>query len=639
LIAAVLMIAAGTALAGTQDVRYVARLANRNKVGLTVTNYGFFGNNFTSRSSSFEFPLGSGFEHMSRAGLWVGALALSDTGAFVGVTTALVDATQGGASANETEFAPTADVVSERSRLVNSRVYSPAAISDQDLICSYTDAAPKSPFGNQRERHSPLHVTVRQTTLGFTLRAAEAFVVARFVVVNDGAPLRDAWLGLYAQLASGDKNRYTTWPPSAGSGPGSWYFKAHIEFDAARRLFSERYCLAPPYPVRCDESAVPPWAGVKLLGVSPGDITGKRVNWRWWTFALGDTSRDEDVEKYGLMRDPRVDDPTGCALLGACSPIQLMSVGPFDRIEHGDSVSVDVAFVGGLDQPALQAHADYAQFAHDVHYRLPSPPPSPRVLVETGLQHAEVWWDDSPEFASDPTSPAPGGRDFEGYRVYLGLDQQAPARVAQFDLRDTTGFNTGLEPALAPVPRVKDGVTYRYHHRIDGLKDGFRYWGAVTSYDTGDQTVESLESGLTENKFLVIPMANAAEHPGVFVFPNPYRVEAVWDAGRPPRDKVVWFGGLPARCTVRVYTLAGDRVMSREFDGSVYHTENIRGLWTPERNPDTGAPALSGASFAWDLISDRGQAIASGLYIWTVEDRAGGAVQRGKLLVVKSDRE
>jgi hypothetical protein len=384
---------------------------------------------------------------------------------------------------------------------------------------------------------------------------------------------------------------------------------------------------------------VPPWAGIKLLGVTPGDIADKRVNWRWWTFVLGDPSRDEDVEKYRLMSDSVVDDPTGCLLLGQCSPIQLLSVGPFDRIEHGDSVSVDVAFVGGDDQPGLRTHADYAQFAHDVHYQLPSAPPSPRVLVETGSQYAEIWWDDSPEFAVDPTSPAPGGRDFEGYRVYLGLDQQAPARLAQFDLRDTTGFNTGLEPALAPVPRVRDGITYRYHQRIDGLKDGFRYWGAVTSYDTGDQSIESLESSISQNKFLVIPMANATEHPGVIVFPNPYRVEAAWDTGRPPRDKVVWFTGLPSRCTVRIYTLAGDQVLSKEFDGSVYHTENVRGVWTPESNPDTGAPALSGGSFAWDLISDRDQAVASGLYIWTVEDHAGGHVQRGKLLVVKSDRE
>jgi hypothetical protein len=625
--------------AHAQSVRYVARLANRNRLGMTVTNYGFFGNNFTSRSPSLEFPLGSGYEHMSRAGLWIGALALSDSGAFTGVTTALVDATQGGASADETEFSPLGDVVTERSRIPNSRVYSPAAISDQDLLCEYTDAVPKHHSGNQIEDHQPLNIRVRQVTLGFTLRTADAFVVHRYIITNDGAPLRDAWLGMYAQFASGNKNSYSVWPPSAGSGPGSWYFKAHIEYDAARRLFSERYCAAPPYPDNCRASVVPPWAGIKLLGVGPDSIASKRVNWRWWTFSPGDTSRDEDRDKYRLMSDTQIDDPTGCALLGACSPIQLLSVGPFTRIEHGDSVSFDVAFVGGEDQPSLLAHADYAQFAHDVNYRLPSAPPSPRLLVQAGSRHADLWWDDSPESVVDPTSPAPGGHDFEGYRVYIGLDQQDPTRLAQYDLVDTTGFNTGLGPALAPEPLVQDGITYRYHYRVSGLKDGFRYWGAVTSYDTGDPSVESLESSIGQNKFMVIPTANAQEHPGVIVFPNPYRVEARWDAGKPPRDKVVWFAGLPSRCTIRVYTLAGDQVMARDFDGAAYHTENIRGIWTPERNPDTGPPSLSGGAFAWDLITDRGQATATGLYMWTVEDHTGGPVQRGKLLVVRSDRE
>jgi hypothetical protein len=625
--------------ARSETVRYVSRLANVNRVGLGVTNYGFFGNNFTSRSPSFEFPLGSGLEHMSRAGLWVGALALADTGGFVGVTTALVDAAQGGASASETEFAPLSDVVSERSRITNNRAYSPAAIADQDLIAEYGDATPKSASGNQNERHTPLHIRVRQTTLGFTLRSANAFVVARFTVINDGPTLSDVWLGMYAQLASGNKNLYSVWPPSAGSGPGSWYFKAHIEYDAARRLYAERYCLAPPYPGGCAAQGVPAWAGVQLLGSTPGTIADRRVNWRWWTFALGDVDRDEDGERYHLMSDSLVDDPNGCALLGQCSPIQLLSVGPFPLLTHGDSLTFDVAFVGGEDRAALLRNADYAQFAHDLNYRLPSAPPSPLVFVEAGSQHADVWWDDSPESTVDPTSPAPGGRDFEGYRIYLGPDQQAPTQVLQFDVRDATGFNTGLESALAPEPLVRDRVRYRYRRRIEGLKDGFRYWGAVTSYDTGDSAVASLESGLSQGKFMVIPTATASEHTGVFVFPNPYRVEAVWDAGRPPRDKVIWFGGLPERCVIRAYTLAGDQVLSFDYDGRVYHTENVRGLWTPDHNPDTGAPAVSRAAFAWDLISDRGQAIASGLYLWAVEDRSDGSVQRGKLLVIKSDRE
>src|SRR5262249_26472978 len=100
LLLALVLVLAAVPPAAAQTIRYVARLANRNRVGLTVTNYGFFGNNFTSRSSSFEFPLGSGLEHMSRAGLWVGALAIDPDGPFTGVTSALVDAVQGNASAD-----------------------------------------------------------------------------------------------------------------------------------------------------------------------------------------------------------------------------------------------------------------------------------------------------------------------------------------------------------------------------------------------------------------------------------------------------------------------------------------------------------------------------------------------------------
>ena len=106
MLAGVLLTTLAVPAARAQAVRYVSRLANINRVGLTVSNYGFLGNNFTSRSASFEYPLGSGFEHMSRAGLWVGGIALSDQGAFTGVTTGLVDAAQGGASADETEFTP-----------------------------------------------------------------------------------------------------------------------------------------------------------------------------------------------------------------------------------------------------------------------------------------------------------------------------------------------------------------------------------------------------------------------------------------------------------------------------------------------------------------------------------------------------
>jgi hypothetical protein len=90
---------------------------------------------------------------------------------------------------------------------------------------------------------------------------------------------------------------------------------------------------------------------------------------------------------------------------------------------------------------------------------------------------------------------------------------------------------------------------------------------------------------------------------------------------------------------LRIYTLAGDRVFETRFDGVTYHGESARGVFNPQTDLDTGPPSLSGASFAWNMITSEGQAIATGLYVFSVEDLDTGHVSRGKFLVVKSDRE
>ena len=125
----------------------------------------------------------------------------------------------------------------------------------------------------------------------------------------------------------------------------------------------------------------------------------------------------------------------------------------------------------------------------------------------------------------------------------------------------------------------------------------------------------------------------------MFVYPNPYRVEARWDQGTQVRDHYLWFANLPERCALRIYTLAGDLVFDTEFDGRTYRGEGTRGLYDPTRELDVSAPTLSGGSFAWNLITREGQAAATGLYLFSVENRASGERTVGKFLIVKSDRE
>ncbi len=88
----------------------------------------------------------------------------------------------------------------------------------------------------------------------------------------------------------------------------------------------------------------------------------------------------------------------------------------------------------------------------------------------------------------------------------------------------------------------------------------------------------------------------------VFVYPNPYRGIG------PDGEHVVVFAGLPERATIRVFTVQGLLVRTIEHQNS------------------TGASR-------WDLKNDDGDAIASGVYLFTAEN--GGETVRGKLVVMR----
>jgi hypothetical protein len=80
-------------------------------------------------------------------------------------------------------------------------------------------------------------------------------------------------------------------------------------------------------------------------------------------------------------------------------------------------------------------------------------------------------------------------------------------------------------------------------------------------------------------------------------------------------------------------------VFDTNFDGSLYHGEGARGVYNPQTEVDVPPPTLSGAMFAWNLITNLGQAAATGLYLYTIEDKSNGHRTVGKFLIVKSDRQ
>ena len=183
-----------------------------------------------------------------------------------------------------------------------------------------------------------------------------------------------------------------------------------------------------------------------------------------------------------------------------------------------------------------------------------------------------------------------------------------------------------------------DGVPYQYKFTVPSLRNGFKYYAAVTSYDLGNSEIESLESGTAQNEILAIPAPAAGEHAAdaVTVFPNPYRVEVAWDQGSTARSLLV-VRQSPLALRFEDLHARGPDCSRATFDGSTYRGENARGVFDP-RTAGNLKPVLSGRTFAWDLITKEGQAAATGLYLYSVDD-GSGKPSIGKFLLVKSDRE
>ena len=249
-----------------------------------------------------------------------------------------------------------------------------------------------------------------------------------------------------------------------------------------------------------------------------------------------------------------------------------------------------------------------------------------------------LYWDNIPEDTEDPITRE---KDFEGYRIYSSpktLDSPEEATLlAQFDLIDSLGigYNTGFE--LIRFDTTIDGRDYHYKFTNENLLSGWpsQYFYSVTSYDRGNpaNNLPSLESSVNENLTYAVPgkTVTTQQNRKIYVYPNPYRAGALWD-GSGSRERLIWFANLPEKATVRIYTIAGDLVDEFLHQAQTYRGEDVALL---SQRSGSQRIEFSGGEHAWDLISQRDQAIATGLYLYTVKDEQTGEIFSGKFLVIK----
>ncbi len=432
----------------------------------------------------------------------------------------------------------------------------------------------------------------------------------------------------------------------------------------------------------------------KYFGDASGDWYTYYNQWRWNTEVNQDIPEFSmpisDVERYEKLSSSPFNDQTFVQnnenepwLDSPNSWMMLVSAGPFGTLPQandfilpvGESINVVFAVIGApwshqgssnniFRRQDLIKNADWAQKAfngEDVNgnsvldlgedlngneildrYIVPEPPPSPSMTVIADDQSVTLYWDNAPEFALDPVSRK---HDFAGYRIYGSAktsgNEDQYSLLAEFDLiGDEFGYDTGLD--LVQITNelgIKDSIEinghfYHYYWVNEGVQNGWPNNAiyAITAYDSGDKNtgLTSLESSQNENRISVIPGTpptnNALEAP-VSVYPNPYRVQASWD-GAGQRDRLVWFRNLPELSIIRIFTLSGDLVDEIDHDGGNYSGGDISRL-------PAGNIVLSGGEHPWDLITQYDEPIATGMYVYTVENLSNNDIQVGKLLVIK----
>ncbi len=221
-------------------------------------------------------------------------------------------------------------------------------------------------------------------------------------------------------------------------------------------------------------------------------------------------------------------------------------------------------------------------------------------------------------------------KDFEGYRIYrtnVGFDltssqdlMNSLTLAAEFDsLGNDIGYGTGFSFIELSEPKIfeDDTTEYWYSYEFDNLLNGWQYLYSVTAFDEGDaeNKLGSLESSPLTGVNRVLPGTPATSNSDVKVgvYPNPYYGSAIWDGGF-ERLRKIYFYNLPAECEITIYTLSGDivkrfiiinKVMALIIDG-------LKLLLLMENNKCLVVKNLG-------LISDHDQAIATGLYLFSVK--------------------
>lgn len=514
-------------------------------------------------------------------------------------------------------------------------------------------------------------VRVKRTTHQWSgSKEDENYIIHEYVIKNISTEIRanvpptrfvaDTLIDFYAVINYGLHSNSRSWSvmfPSLTQGARNTWFG----YEAARRLLrayaddypetestKENFGLVNNFgPIKggkpTGEYLAPAFAGIKLLHASKNKngVTNQVVR-NGWSVASNSidlsgpfTNIGSLEAQYAVMKDIRLAANYISSITDSAMRRNrmwsLLQLGPWD-LYPGDSIVITIAeIVNGVDygiaidpsnnpvnvintgsRALFNSSAERSQFTYDNNFNHPDPPAAPEFAVDYNRESDDVAivlkWGKEAELIPDPDD---GTLDLAGYVIYRS--EYLPI-----------GPWLAIDSIQKGDINFLSGNTYRYVDSSVTIGQGYYY--ALTAFDTGKDSwpinpsavfpgtnsnkVPPLESSIFANRTkmpFVATIPPKQDLNDVLVVPNPFVIGSGYS--QPGARDNIRFVNIPNPCTIRIYTVRGDIVKRIEV------------------------PEGAGAIVSWDQVTDFGQFIESGIYVFHIE--YSGGYKLGKFAVVR----
>ncbi len=386
-----------------------------------------------------------------------------------------------------------------------ARLFDPNAISDQDLVCSYTDTNTVVPgTGITIPNHTPLGVHIYQEAYAWNDPFADAFVILNYTVTNiptgweiaeedttvnysglvsvdyaagdtiwKGAVIEDPYFGMWVDASVGNMNYTNSYNPQGGpGGRWNWYDNLNDYVDVDPET-GDSLRMGIQYDYDGDAGWAQSYLGVKMLGAEPRSEDWQ-VNYHQWVWTGSDESQNfpmpqDEEQRYDYMGEhreytgglPSTEDRQNSWMI-------FLSCGPMPNLAPGQRFNVAIAVVCGL----WNGGGPDSRERRDNLYR-----------NATWAQIAYNGEDRNGNGILDP------GEDLDGdgriTRYILPSAPPAPSLfVVPADREVTLYWNDIAEYTIDPITNKRDFEGYRIYGapKTEALRDSVE-WTLLADYD------------------------------------------------------------------------------------------------------------------------------------------------------------